>query len=555
MKKVLSLFLTAVFMMTCLSSFAFSASAAPEIWDGKRAFAFAGGSGTKDDPWQISNGAELSYMFYIFNNGVLKEPFEETYGHDFFVLTKDIYLNDVSNYDKWDIKNRPANVWPYAPLGLGGYAFYETIDGQGHTIYGLYQICGGKGGGLVYGGMEGSTLQNLNLDKAMIYAESNAGALAAGNMGTIRNCHVSAKVFGVKGNFFGGVCGYNQGLIENCVFEGSVESVGIYTGGISGNMGTEDEKAAGAVISNCINYGTVTGTPDKDNGSAVGGIAGNMGNLTTKSTITNCFNAGTITGTGSVGGIVGLVGYKDDGTGSNIQNCFSFGTVKANKEGVESVGGVFGYFSKGAKTSNCYYDSDKIKLNGIGLDLASAASAVKGLATSKMQGNSAVANMKMDAGVWQNISNYYPVIKDLHAKGWTKIEAGNTNPNGNGDSSTTPTKPDPGSNTNSTPSSQGGTVSGNDNPSSGDSSQDASDVSGSTESQPDVSSDESSRDPSVSGDSSKSDNASSDTDVNGDSQDKPVIWPWILVGVIIVLGGAGFCVYFFVIKKKIFEKK
>ena len=33
------------------------------------------------------------------------------------------------------------------------------------------------------------------------------------------------------------------------------------------------------------------------------------------------------------------------------------------------------------------------------------------------------------------------------------------------------------------------------------------------------------------------------------------IWPWILVGVIIVLGGAGFCVYFFVIKKKIFEKK
>lgn len=98
-------------------------------------------------------------------------------------------------------------------------------------------------------------------------------------------------------------------------------------------------------------------------------------------------------------------------------------------------------------------------------------------------------------------------------------------------------------------------MSGNDNPSSGDSSQDASDVSGSTESQPDVSSEESSRDSSVSGDSSKSDNASSDTDVNGDSQDKPAIWPWILVGVIIVLGGAGFCAYFFVIKKKIFEKK
>ena len=548
MKKVLSLGSVMLLLVLIFASLMPTASAAPEIWDGKRAFAFAGGSGTKDDPWQISNGAELAYMAHVFNTTVLKDT-GETYGHDYFVLTNDIYLNDVSNYDNWGLgKDAPANKWAN-PIGLGGYNFYEVIDGQGHTIYGFYQVIGGFGGGLFYGGMEGATLKNLNMEKSMIYAEARAGALVSECWATVSNCRVSAKVIGVSGDFIGGICGRNGGTIENCVFDGSVSSIGVYTGGIVGGMWK------GGTISNCVNYGSVTGSGERSKGSETGGIVGATGEEGTESTIINCLNAGSVSGTKNIGGIAGRVGPEDDGTGSNIQNCFNFGTVKADKEGVESVGGVFGYFSKGAKTSNCYYDSDKIKLNGIGLDLASAASAVKGLATSKMQGNSAVANMKLDAGVWQNISNYYPVIKDLHAKGWTKIEAGNTNPSGNGDSSTTPTKPDPGSNTNSTPSSQGGTVSGNDNPSSGDSSQDASDVSGSTESQPDVSSDESSRDPSVSGDSSKSNNASSDTDVNSGSQDKPVIWPWILVGVIIVLGGAGFCIYFFVIKKKIFEKK
>ena len=117
MKKVLSLGSVMLLLVLIFASLMPTASAAPEIWDGKRAFAFAGGSGTKDDPWQISNGAELAYMAHVFNTTVLKDT-GETYGHDYFVLTNDIYLNDVSNYDNWGLgKDAPANKWAN-PIGL-----------------------------------------------------------------------------------------------------------------------------------------------------------------------------------------------------------------------------------------------------------------------------------------------------------------------------------------------------------------------------------------------------------------------------------------------------
>ena len=62
-KKVLSLLLTLCLVMTFVPMAAFAEDAQNiSVWDGSTAAAFAGGTGTAEDPYQIANGAELAYL-------------------------------------------------------------------------------------------------------------------------------------------------------------------------------------------------------------------------------------------------------------------------------------------------------------------------------------------------------------------------------------------------------------------------------------------------------------------------------------------------------------
>ena len=64
------------------------------IWDGSIAAGFAGGSGTEDDPYLISNGPELAYLAQQVNSG-------NSYENVHFKLTNDIYLNDTTDWELW----------------------------------------------------------------------------------------------------------------------------------------------------------------------------------------------------------------------------------------------------------------------------------------------------------------------------------------------------------------------------------------------------------------------------------------------------------------------
>ena len=64
------------------------------IWDGSIAAGFAGGSGTEDDPYLISNGSELAYLAQQVNSG-------NSYENVHFKLTNDIYLNDTTDWELW----------------------------------------------------------------------------------------------------------------------------------------------------------------------------------------------------------------------------------------------------------------------------------------------------------------------------------------------------------------------------------------------------------------------------------------------------------------------
>ena len=75
-------------LILCLTLLPTAALAADGAWDGSIATAFAGGTGTESDPYQIANGAELAYLASSVNSG-------ETYTGKNFVLTANIDLNGL----------------------------------------------------------------------------------------------------------------------------------------------------------------------------------------------------------------------------------------------------------------------------------------------------------------------------------------------------------------------------------------------------------------------------------------------------------------------------
>ena len=84
-KRILSCFMALALCLTLLPTAALAADGA---WDGSIATAFAGGTGTESDPYQIANGAELAYLASSVNSG-------ETYTGKNFVLTANIDLNGL----------------------------------------------------------------------------------------------------------------------------------------------------------------------------------------------------------------------------------------------------------------------------------------------------------------------------------------------------------------------------------------------------------------------------------------------------------------------------
>lgn len=562
MKRILSYLLTAAVLLCCFSAFSWTAIAAkPEIWDGKRATGFAGGSGTAEDPWQISNGKELAYMQYLFCNTVLKDwlPYNEIYGIDHFVLTNDIYLNDVSNFDTWGLKDKaPKNQWMKA-IGRNGYALSGgVLDGQGHTIFGMYQVTDEFGG--LISVCNGGTVKNLNMDKCMVYA-SDGGILGglSDEASSIVNCRISGKMIGYNtpGDHrfsVGGIVGdFDGGLIENCVFSGTVTAEREGCGGIAGRSGRGGNAPLFvSTIRGCINYGTVSSTND-----AVGGIIGLASVCSNSTRIENCLNAGDISGRAYVGGLVGSGGdcpvgkeglfsyeVKEGRTPvTEIKNSLSVGKVTAKTD--KTAGGLVGWSVKTiTKVTNSYYDTDRFSGSVAGKNEAGLSGG--GLPTAKLSGKGAVSTMKLDGGVWQDVDGYYPVPKALHAKGWTVIGklGGNDNPNssGNGTSSTpnnsgspTPGKPNGSGNT-SAGTSGDSTVSGNDSATTSDEFVDGDNLL--------VPSDVSS------GDSSGAENDSTVNNGTGSNGRHGIrVWLWVVLGVA-VLGAGGLCIYLFVIRKK-----
>ena len=121
----------AIFKITCtflvlIASFAiislFTATTTlsnmEKVWNGVDiATSFSGGNGTKDNPYQITNGSELAYLKQIVENNTLTNLQD-----NYFILTNDIDLGG-NNWQGIGIQTKEDI-----------YGFSGHLDGQGYTI-------------------------------------------------------------------------------------------------------------------------------------------------------------------------------------------------------------------------------------------------------------------------------------------------------------------------------------------------------------------------------------------------------------------------------------
>lgn len=121
-KRILGIALAICMMIFCVPMTAFAEDSQNiNVWDGSTAAAFAGGTGTAEDPYQIANGAQLAYLASSVNSG-------ETYEEKNFVLTANIDLNGLP----W---TPIANSFSDALLGGSDYRIFAgNFDGNGYAI-------------------------------------------------------------------------------------------------------------------------------------------------------------------------------------------------------------------------------------------------------------------------------------------------------------------------------------------------------------------------------------------------------------------------------------
>ena len=279
------------------------------------------GSGTKDDPWIISEVDDLKDMS-------LKLIEDQTV---YFKMTKDI---DASEIENW----LPLN-------SASPYKLKVDFNGNGHKISNLTSKSTQYPSmfGVLYGSVYDLTFENAYMEGSSA-AGVVGGYLGTGSLGcTVTNVHATGSTVVCTGaNGAGGLGGRaSQATIEKCSFEGTVSAPKKnYIGGLLGY-----DAGDGVVISNCYTSGSVTAS------QRAGGIVG--GFIKAKAAMYNCYSTMTVMADFGIGGIAGHCcldmksGNADVAKPGNVfEHCIAWNDkVAANTVGDDST---FSHYSVGA---------------------------------------------------------------------------------------------------------------------------------------------------------------------------------------------------------------
>ena len=258
------------------------------------------GSGTKDDPFQITNVYQLQEM---------KDDLDAHY-----ILMNDIDASETKDWNFGDTDKKPFtpdSAMGFNPIGTWTYekpqdSFCGSLDGQNYIISNLTIYRPNEDYVGLFGSIgDGGNIYRVHIENAEINGDHNVGALTgivyAHNKNkevSIDSCSSSGKVVGQWDvGVFSGSAGSNLGAckISNSYAKGSA-SGDRFVGGFSGRFGTI---YGTTIVSNSYAISDVSGQEE------IGGFTGrNLGNYST-SKIIDCYAAGSVDGSNKSGGFCG----------------------------------------------------------------------------------------------------------------------------------------------------------------------------------------------------------------------------------------------------------
>jgi PKD repeat protein/photosystem II stability/assembly factor-like uncharacterized protein len=275
---------------------------------------FAGGSGTKEDPFLVSNANQLNNVRTFIgagNSGV------------YFSQTADIELG-VSPWNDGE---------GWLPIGDATTQFFGHYNGNGHSIKNISI----NRPALVYVGLFGwalgADLENINLQNVNIIGSKRVGALAGkvSDGGYVSNCNSSGNVTAEV---------FSAGLIANLyaksILKNSYSSVHVHmTPGTNQQAGGLIARVMASTVENCYAVGQVDGL-----NTFAGGL---IAIVSDSSAVTGCFAAGDVSCDYITGGLIG------NALVSTISNCYATGSTN----GIDNTGGLVGSGSD-LSIMNCY---------------------------------------------------------------------------------------------------------------------------------------------------------------------------------------------------------
>ena len=301
------------------------------------------GSGTSDDPYQVTNCTELQDMSDSLDS--------------YFQLMNDVNCSDTVNWGSGAGFN-PVSV------------FTGNFDGQNHTISSLFINRTGDDNVGLFGSSNGATIHNVSLTDVNVSGQNKVGGLV-GNFYqsylSIDNAYTTGVVRGQSQ--VGGLVGYiKQSTIGSSHSSVTVEGAGGQVGGLVGHNEetTISDSSASGTVNAGTNYagglvgynldgsiarsyatGNVTGSGDR-----VGGLVGTNLGYGGTAEIDDSYATGNVTGNNYVGGLVGHnYGY---GNYATVDNSYATGVATGNNYVGGLVGGNTGYYGGYASIDNSY---------------------------------------------------------------------------------------------------------------------------------------------------------------------------------------------------------
>lgn len=272
---------------------------------------FAGGTGTKSDPYQIATERQLDDIRF-------------EYLDDHYILIEDLDFTD------YQYRNETLK---WIPIGQGGRRFSGTFNGNNHTI------------------------SNLIIDYSETNSPSPIGLFSELDLGTEVKSLTLKNIDFASRSVMGGIAGRSHGaLIENCEVSGKLSGL-THTAGIVGVIGSDRDNfnmLFPAIVRNCSSNIEITAFSVIGISQGGGDLGGIVGNFARFGLIENCASTGQITGIldkSRIGGIAGVVigglNFNDESFG--VKNCYSSVSMSEGS----FIGGVVGLIFS-AFIENCY---------------------------------------------------------------------------------------------------------------------------------------------------------------------------------------------------------